>query len=210
MSRIMIVDDHAMVRAGLRQFLLEDSHPHDVVEASCGTQALDLLRASRFDLLLLDISMPSRGGMDILKHIHCGFPDTRVLIVSGFPERQYAFNVLKAGARGYLSKDSAPEDLLAAVHAVLAGRRYLSTSLTDLLVDRLDMDSDKPLHSLLSQREFQIFCKLSAGRRVSEIAEELSLSVKTVSTYRSRVFDKMQFHSNADITSYAMRNGLMQ
>jgi two-component system, NarL family, invasion response regulator UvrY len=210
MARILIADDHAMVRAGLKQFLLEDSRPHEVVEAGSGQQALDLLRASRFDLLILDISMPNRGGMDILSHVRSGFPGTRVLVVSAFPERQYAFNVLKAGASGYLSKDSAPEDLLTAVHAVLAGRRYVSSSLAELLVDGLHTDNDKPMHSLLSKREFQIFCKLATGSSVSDIARELSLSVKTVSTYRSRVLEKMQFQSNADITSYAMRNGIMQ
>jgi DNA-binding NarL/FixJ family response regulator len=133
----------------------------------------------------------------------------RVLVVSGYPERQYAVNVLKAGASGYLPKDGSPDELLKAVGQVLSGRRYVSASLAELLVTELDTDHDRPLHAGLSEREFQIFCKLASGQSVSEIASELSLSVKTVSTYRTRVLEKMAFKSNADITSYALRNGLM-
>jgi DNA-binding NarL/FixJ family response regulator len=133
-----------------------------------------------------------------------------VLIVSGYPERQYAVNVLKAGASGYISKESAPEELLKAVHTVLAGRRYVSATLAEQLVTDLDVDNEKPIHSSLSEREFQIFCKLATGKSVSDIANELCLSVKTVSTYRGRVLEKMNFVSNADITTYALRNGLMQ
>lgn len=210
MADILIADDHALVRAGIKQYLEEDPRVAFVGEAASGTQALDMLRARRFDLLILDINMPDRGGMDILKHVRAGFPDTRVLILSGYPERQYAVNVLKAGASGYLSKESAPEELPKAIAQVLAGKRYISASLADLLVTELDADHDKPLHSDLSEREFQIFCKLARGNAVSDIARELCLSVKTVSTYRSRVLEKMRFASNADMTSYAMRNGLME
>ncbi len=130
--------------------------------------------------------------------------------MSGYPERQCAVNVLKSGASGYISKESAPEELLKAVHAVLAGRRYVSATLAEQLVSDLDIDNDKHIHSNLSEREFQIFCKLATGKAVSDIAAELCLSVKTVSTYRSRVLEKMNFVSNADITTYALRNGLMQ
>jgi DNA-binding NarL/FixJ family response regulator len=206
---ILIADDHAVVRAGLRQFL-EDGRVGEVAEAATGQQAMDLLRDKRFDLLILDINMPGRGGLDILKNVRASFPDTRVLIVSGFPERQYAVNVLKAGASGYLSKESAPEELLKAVQTVLAGRRYVSSTLAELLVQDLDVDSDKPVHAGLSEREFQIFCKLATGKAVSEIARELCLSVKTISTYRSRVLEKMSMRSNADITTYALKNGLIQ
>ncbi len=210
MTRILIADDHAVVRAGLRQFLLDDGNVREVGEAATGQQALDRLRESRWDLLILDISMPGRSGLDILKHVRSGFPDTRILVLSGFPERQYAVNVLRAGAGGYLAKDSAPEELLKAVRIVLQGRRYVSQALAELLVKELDADSDKPMHAQLSEREFQIFTKLATGRAVSEIAEELCLSVKTISTYRSRVLEKMNFRTNADITTYALRNGLMQ
>ena len=133
-----------------------------------------------------------------------------MLVVSGLPERQYAVNVLKAGASGYLSKESAPEELIKAARLVLAGRRYVSSALAEQLVMDLDLDSDKPVHADLSEREFQIFCKLATGTTVSEVARELSLSVKTVSTYRSRVLEKMRLRSNADITTYALKNGLIQ
>ena len=210
MYHVLIADDHAVVRAGLRQFLEESGRVTDVAEAGSGQQAMDLLRTKRFDLLILDINMPGRGGLDILKNVRASFPDTRVLIVSGFPEQQYAVNVLKAGASGYLSKESAPEELLKAVQLVLSGRRYVSTALAEQLVANLDVDSDQPVHTGLSEREFQIFCKLAGGRAVSEIARELCLSVKTVSTYRSRVLEKMNLKSNADITRYALQNGLIQ
>jgi DNA-binding NarL/FixJ family response regulator len=209
MTRILIADDHALVRAGLKQFLQEDRRDIQVAEASSGQQTLDMLRGGNFDLLILDINMPDRGGLDILKHVRSGYPNTKVLVLSGYPERQYAVNVLKAGASGYLSKDGAPAELTKAVAQVLAGKRYVSASLAEILVSELDVDHDKPLHADLSEREFQIFCKLAAGQSVSEIAHELSLSVKTVSTYRTRVLEKMCFRSNADITSYAVRNGLV-
>jgi len=209
MAKVLIADDHALVRAGLRQYLQESSRFSDISEAGSGMQVLDMLRAERFDLLILDINMPDRGGLDILKHVRVSHPDVKVLVLSGFPERQYAVNVLKAGAGGYLSKDSSPDELLKAITQVLAGRRYVSGSLAELLAADLDHDHERPLHAGLSEREFQIFCKLAAGQSVSEIANELSLSVKTVSTYRTRVLEKMCFKSNADITSYALRNGLM-
>jgi DNA-binding NarL/FixJ family response regulator len=209
MAKVLIADDHALVRAGLRQYLQESSRFSDIAEAGSGMQVLDMLRADRIDLLILDINMPDRGGLDILKHVRASHPDVRVLVLSGYPERQYAVNVLKAGAGGYLSKDSSPDELLKAISTVLAGRRYVSGSLAELLAAELDHDHDRPLHEELSEREFQIFCKLAAGQSVSEIANELSLSVKTVSTYRTRVLEKMCFKSNADITSYALRNGLM-
>ena len=210
MYHVLIADDHAVVRAGLRQFLEESGRVADIAEAGSGQQAMDLLRTKRFDLLILDINMPGRGGLDILKNVRASFPDTRVLIVSGFPEQQYAVNVLKAGASGYLSKESAPEELLKAVQLVLSGRRYVSSALAEQLVANLDVDSEQPVHTGLSEREFQIFCKLAGGRAVSEIARELCLSVKTVSTYRSRVLEKMNLKSNADITRYALQNGLIQ
>ena len=139
------------------------------------------------------------------------YPDTRILILSLFPERQYGINVLRAGAHGFLGKESAPEELTKAVHAILAGRRYISPTMSELLISEIDgSDADKPMHLQLSEREFQIFCKLASGAAVSDIARELCLSVKTVSTYRSRVLEKLNFKTNADITSYALRNGLIQ
>lgn len=209
MTRVLIADDHVLIRAGLRQYLHDSGRFSFIAEAATGGQALDMLREGSFDLLILDLNMPDRGGLDILRHVRAGHPGVRVLVLSGYPERQYAVNVLKAGASGYLSKDSAPEELLKAVALVMVGKRYVSAGLAEQLVSELDTDHDRPLHAGLSEREFQIFCKIAAGQSVSEIAGELSLSVKTVSTYRTRVLEKMCFKSNADITSYALRNGLM-
>jgi len=210
MHTILIADDHAVVRAGLRQFLEDSGRVAEVAEAATGQQTLDLLRTKRFDLLILDINMPDRGGLDILRNVRTSFPDTRVLIVSGFPERQYAVNVLRAGASGYLSKESAPEELIKAVQLVLSGHRYVSNQLAEQLVTDLDGNPDAPMHASLSEREFQIFTKLAMGRSVSEIARELHLSVKTISTYRTRVLEKMSLRSNAEIASYALKNGLIQ
>lgn len=210
MSRVLIADDHAVVRAGFRQFLEADSSITVIGEAATGSETLDQLRKQAWDMVLLDIHMPDRSGLDILRHIQTGHPSVKVLVMSGLPEQQYAVNVLRAGASGYLSKDSAPEELMKAVRMVLAGRRYVSAALAEMLAADLGGDPDKPMHARLSTREFQIFCKLAAGRGVSDIALELSLSVKTVSTYRSRILEKMNFRANADITSYALRNGLIQ
>ena len=159
----------------------------------------------------MDIHMPDRSGLDILKHVTSGYPKVRVLIMSGLPEAQYARNVLRAGASGYLSKGGSPEELLKAVRTVLVGRRYVSASLAEAMAADLESphDQNQPLHERLSVREFQIFGKLAAGAGVGEIADELSLSVKTVSTYRSRILEKMSFSSNADMTAYALRNGLI-
>jgi len=209
MARVLIADDHALFRAGLRQFLIQSLPSTEIGESASGNETLSCLQRAQWDLLVLDINMPDRSGLDILRHVRSGHAGTRVLVLSGYPERQYALNVLRAGASGYIAKDCAPEELLKAVRMVLQGRRYVSDSLAELLL--LDLDqADKPLHSLLSDREFQIFGKLAAGHGVSEIGRELCLSVKTVSTYRTRILEKMRMKSNADLTSYALRNEIIQ
>jgi two-component system invasion response regulator UvrY len=210
MSRILIADDHAVTRAGMRQFLQTDSPNNSIGEAATGAETLTRLRDQPWDLLILDISMPDRGGLDILQHVRAAHPNLPILIASSFPEKQYAVNALRAGASGYVAKDQPPEAFLRAVHTVLNGRRFISTSLAELLVEGLDNPSDRPIHTELSQREFQILCKLGAGRSVSEIAKELFISVKTVSTYRSRVLEKMGLKNNADLTTYALRHNLIQ
>ena len=210
MARVLIADDHALFRAGLRQFLIQSLPSAEIGESPTGNETLTALPRGQWDLLVLDINMPDRSGLDILRHVRSGHAGTRVLVLSGYPERQYALNVLRAGARGYLSKEGAPDELLKAVRAILDGRRYVSPALAELLVSELDQDADKPLHARLSEREFQVLCKLAAGRAVSDIAGELCLSVKTVSTYRTRVLDKMHLETNADLTTYALRNGLIQ
>lgn len=210
MARILVADDHAMIRAGLRQWLEQDRTVDAIAEASTGAETLQQLREGQWDLVILDINMPDRSGIDILRHIRSGHPDTKVLVISGFSEKQYAINVLRAGAAGYLAKDQAPEEFMRAVHTVLAGRRFVSAALSEMLVSALDEPTEQPLHASLSQREFQILCKLAVGRSVSEIAQELFISVKTVSTYRARVLEKMKLTTNADLTTYALRNGLVQ
>jgi two-component system, NarL family, invasion response regulator UvrY len=210
MARVLVADDHAMIRAGLRQWLEQDRSIDAIAEASTGAETLQQLRDGQWDLVILDINMPDRSGIDILRHIRSGYPDTRVLVISGFSEKQYAINVLRAGAAGYLAKDQAPEEFMRAVHTVLAGRRFVSAALSEMLVSALDEPTEQPLHASLSQREFQILCKLAVGRSVSEIAQELFISVKTVSTYRARVLEKMKLTTNADLTTYALRNGLVQ
>jgi len=209
MAKVLIADDHAVFRAGLRQFLDDVPGVTTVGEAASGNDVLDKLREDAWDLLVLDINMPDRSGLDILRHVRAGHERTRVLILSGYPERQYAINVLRAGASGYIAKDADPEELLKAVRLVLQGRRYVSESLAELLVTDLDQ-GDQPLHAKLSEREFQIFGKLASGNAVSEIARELCLSVKTVSTYRARILEKLHLRTNADLTSYAMRNEIIQ
>jgi len=156
--------------------------------------------------------MPDRSGLDILRHVSQGHPEVRVLIVSGLPEEQYARNVLRAGAHGYLSKGGSLEEFLRAIRRVLSGRRYISTALAESMIEDLQnpKDANAPVHSSLSTREFQIFCKLAHGAAINHIAEELHLSVKTVSTYRARILEKMGFKSNADITAYALRHGVIQ
>ena len=212
MSRVLIADDHAVVRAGYKQFLEVDPSVSEVGEASTGNETLDMLRRKEWDLLMMDIHMPDRSGLDILRHVKSGYPDVRVLIVSGLPEEQYARNVLRAGASGYLSKGSSSEEFIKAVRTVLLGRRYVSATLAEAMAADLEnsRDQNQPLHNALSTREFQIFCKLATGAAVGGIGEELSLSIKTVSTYRSRILEKMGFSSNAEITGYALRNGLIQ
>ncbi|HXZ60080.1 MAG TPA: response regulator transcription factor [Steroidobacteraceae bacterium] len=210
MANVLIADDHAMVRAGLRRWLEQDGAIETIGEAASGSETLQQLRDGAWDLVVLDINMPDRSGIDILAHIRSGYPKARVLVISAFPEKQYAIYALRAGAAGYLAKDQAPEDFMRAIHALLAGRRFVSATLAEMLVGALDEPTDQPLHATLSQREFQILCKLAVGRSVSEIARELCISVKTVSTYRARILEKMSFSTNADLTAYALKNGLMQ
>jgi two-component system, NarL family, invasion response regulator UvrY len=212
MSRILIADDHAVVRAGYKQFLEAEPAVTEVGEAASGNETLTALRAKKWDLLLMDIHMPDRSGLDILNHVTSGYPKVRVLIMSGLPEEQYARNVLRAGASGYLSKADSPDELVKAVKVVLGGRRYISATLAESIAADLGNPRARngPLHTTLSTREFQIFCKLAAGMPLNQIASELSLSEKTVSTYRGRVIEKMHFKSNAEITAYALRNGLIR
>ncbi|MFS8972907.1 response regulator [Cupriavidus necator] len=210
MIRVLIADDHEIVRAGLRQFISEEPDIQVTGEAGSGDEVMAKLRDAEFDVLVLDISMPDRNGIDVLKLIRQRKPELPVLILSTYPEDQYAINLIRAGASGYLTKESAPDDLVKAIRTVAQGRRYVSATVADLLIGGLDKPTEQPVHQMLSEREFQIFCKLSRGQSVSVIADELFLSVKTVSTYRSRILEKMGMKTNADLTYYAIKNGLVE
>jgi two-component system, NarL family, invasion response regulator UvrY len=208
-AKVLIADDHALFRAGLKS-LLEDAGEFEVVaEASNGEEALQMVREQDFDLALIDLAMPKQGGVDVLKRMKALKPDMGVLILSMYPEEQYAVNLLRSGASGYLNKEAAPEMVVTALRTIRKGRKYISAEVAELLAEAPDV-GNAPLHGALSQREFQVFCKLAAGRSVSQVGEELFLSVKTVSTYRTRVMEKMGMHSNADLTYYAIKNGIIQ
>lgn len=210
MTRILVADDHQIVRAGLKNLLSEYKEFTVAGEASSGADTIKMVRESEWDILLLDISMPDMNGVDTLKQIRRSKPDLPVLILSMHPEDQYAINLLRAGANGYVCKECAPEQLIGAIRTVVSGRRYVSPSLGDQLAGDLSGDTQKALHTELSEREFQVFCKLAGGQAVTEIANELFLSVKTVSTYRSRILEKMGMKTNANLTYYAIKQGLIQ
>lgn len=210
MIRILIADDHAVVRAGIRQFIAGQDDLSVIGEAANGAEVLSYIRKGELDVVVLDISMPGRGGVDTLRSIKRARPELPVLILSGFAENLYAVNLLRAGAAGYVNKEAAATQLVAAIRTVANGRKYVSPAVAQLLADGLTIkDQDQPVHSKLSQREFQIFCKLAQGQGVSKIAEELFLSVKTVSTYRSRILEKTGMKTNADLTYYAIKNELI-
>ncbi|WP_332748773.1 response regulator transcription factor [Hydrogenophaga sp.] len=210
MIRIGIVDDHAIVRTGLRQFLAEHVDLRVTGEANNGREALELARGGEVDVLLMDISMPEQGGVDALQAIKARFPDLAVLILSGFPEAQYATTLLRYGASGYLNKDCAPEDIVNAIRTVARGRRYVSPAVAELLADGAAGATEQAPHELLSERELQVFLRLAQGETIGHMAEQMFLSVKTVSTYRSRVLEKLKLASNSDLTYYALKNGLIQ
>ncbi len=210
MIRILIADDHAIVRAGLKEFIADQPDMEVAAEASSGAETIAAVRGNDFDVVLLDIMMPDKNGIDTLKTLRHVKPELPVLILSTYSEDQYAINLLHAGAAGYVNKEAASEQLVAAIRTIVRGRKYVSPALEQILADNLLGDGPRPLHTRLSQREFQIFCKLAAGFAVSKIAGELNLSVKTVSTYRARILEKMALASNAEITHYAIKNGLIQ
>lgn len=207
--RILIADDHEIVRAGFAQFIADQGDMKVTGEASTGDEVIALIRREQFDVVLLDISMPHKNGIDCLRVIRQINPTLPVLMLSGYPEEHYAVNLLRSGASGYISKTAPPEELMRAIRVVARGKRYLSETAADLVSAELAHPTDKKLHETLSEREFQIFRKLAAGQSPTEIAEELHLSVKTVSTYRARVLEKMHLKTNADLTYYAIKNSLL-
>jgi len=210
MIRILIADDHVIVRAGLKEFIADQPDMEVTAEAATGAEAIAAVRAYDFDVVLLDILMPDKNGIDTLKTLAHIKPELPVLILSTYGEDQYAVNLLRAGAAGYVNKEAASAQLVAAIRTVVRGRKYVSPALEQILADSVSGDAPQPLHAELSQREFQVFCKLAGGESVSKIADELNLSVKTVSSYRTRILEKMAMKSNADIMYYAIKNGLIQ
>ena len=208
--RIGIADDHAIVRDGLRRFLSEHVDLRVTGEASNGREALELARGGDLDVLLMDIAMPDQSGVDALAAIKARFPELPVLVLSGFPESHYATTLLRQGASGYLNKECDPEEIATAIHTVYRGRNYISPAVAELLADGLGGETEKPAHEQLSQRELQVFLRLAKGETIGNMAVAMFLSVKTVSTYRTRVLEKLKLASNSDLTYYALKNGLIQ
>ena len=209
MLNILVADDHTIVREGLKQILSEVPDIIVAGEASEGNQVLNQVRNGDYDLVLLDIAMPGISGLDVLKQLKTEKPDLQILMLSMYPEEQYAVRTLKAGASGYLTKESAPEELIAAIRKVCAGGKYVTSSLAEKLALYLETDFEKSAHELLSDREYQVVLMIASGKTVSQIATELSLSVKTISTNRSRALTKMGMKTNAELTYYAIKHGLV-
>jgi len=210
MIKILVADDHAIVREGLKQIVADTSDMVVAGEAVDGQEVLDKVRKEDWDLILLDISMPGRGGIDVLKDLKIEKPKLPVLVLSMYPEEQYAIRALKAGAAGYLTKESAPEELIEAIRKVSRGGKYISASLAESLASHVGTNSEKPLQETLSDREYQVMLMIASGKTVTEIASELSLSVKTISTNRVRALRKMGMKNSAEITHYAIKHGLVK
>ncbi|MFM2306947.1 MAG: hypothetical protein RLZZ367_1616 [Bacteroidota bacterium] len=206
---ILIADDHAIVRKGLVQLLREEFHFASITEAANSAEVAEKAKGVIWDVILLDISMPGRNGLDVLKQLRADGVKAPVLMLSMHPEDQYALRVLKAGASGFLNKDSATEELIAAVHRVLSGKKYISASLAEKLAESMGDTSGRPAHELLSDRELQVLQLIAAGKQVSEIADTISLSVNTISTYRTHILEKLSLANNAEITRYAIDNKLV-
>jgi len=209
MLRIAIVDDHQIVRAGFREMLADELGFEFPFEAASGEEALQGLREHETDVLLLDLSLPGQSGVDVLRAARQRYDKLRILVLSGFPEERYALAMIRNGADGYLCKDCTREDLINAIRTVAQGRRYLSPRTAELLAETLAGGASGAAHDKLSDRELQVFLRLARGESVSDIAGVLSLSVKTVSTYRTRLLEKLGVASNAELATYALRHGLI-
>ncbi len=207
--KILIADDHPIVREGYKKILDETADMIVADEAENGQEVLDRIRKKEYDLILLDISMPGRSGLEVLKDLKIQKPKTPVLILSIYPEEQYAIRAFRAGASGYLTKASAPHELITAIRKISKGGRYISSSMAEKLTYYLDVDASKSPHEMLSDREYQVMLMIASGKTVTEIADELCLSVKTISTYRTHIIEKMKLKNNAEITLYAIQNKLV-
>jgi DNA-binding NarL/FixJ family response regulator len=209
MIRVLIADDHAILRRGLQQILAETSDMLVAGEAGTAAGVLRLVREGQYDVLLLDISLPDQNGLEVLAQLHASHPNIHVLILSMHPEQQYALRALKCGASGYLTKDNAPEELIIAIRRVVEGGQYISQSLAEHLVSVIKSPGEVPLHESLSDREYQVMQLLGVGKSVGEIAHQLALSPKTVSTYRHRILEKLALNSTADIIRYAIEHEMV-
>jgi len=209
MIRLLICDDHAIVRQGFRQILAEAPDLSVAGEAADGAQALQAIRRGGVDVVLLDIALPGRDGLDVLKQAHQEFPKLPVLVVSTYPEKQYALRCLRLGASGYLNKGADPVELVTAIRKVAQGGMFVSPTVAETLASAMRHDSERPPHELLSQREYQVFTLIAAGKTVSQIAEALSLSVNTVSTYRARIMEKISTENDVETALYAVRHHLV-
>jgi len=209
MLRVAIVDDHEIVRAGFREILAEQIDLSVAFEAASGEEALDLLRDNGCDVLLLDLALPGQSGIDVLRTLRQHHTSLHVLVLTGYSEERYAMVMIRNGADGYLCKESGGDELLKAIHVVAQGRRYLSPHMAELLAEEVAGTSNSAPHQQLSERELQVFLRLAQGQSVSEIGRSLHLSIKTVSTYRSRLLEKLGVASNAELAKYALRHGLL-
>ena len=207
--KIIIADDHAIFRKGLKQLIIEEFVNAQITEVSTAEEAIKLIRQQPFDLVISDITMPGRSGLDLLKQIREEFPLLPVLILSMHPEVQYAIRALKAGAWGYITKSAISDELVNAICKIRSGKKYISPTIADLLTDNLFLNNNQLLHQSLSDRELEVFKLIASGKTTSVISEILSLSVNTISTYRSRILEKMKLQSNAELTRYALENNLI-
>jgi DNA-binding NarL/FixJ family response regulator len=207
--KILIADDHAIVRHGLKQILADEFKKADFGEARNGQEVLDFIWKENWDVVVLDITMPGRSGLEVLKEIKKARPRLPVLVLSMHPEDQFAVRVLKSGASGYMTKESAPNELVGAIRKIMAGGRHISTSVAEIMASYITLDSQRPPHEQLSNREFQVMRLIASGKTVSEIARMLSLSVRTISTYRARILEKTGMKTNAELTHYAFQHQLV-
>ncbi|RED97086.1 response regulator [Marinoscillum furvescens] len=210
MIKIIIVDDHSIMRSGLAKILKEEPDMEVVCEADGYLQLMEALQNDLPDVVLLDITMPGKNGLDVLKELRADYPEVKVLILSMHPEDRFSVRAIKGGASGYINKESATEELVNAIRKVSSGGKFITPVVAEILADSFEQDTSKPLHDKLSDREFQILRMITSGKKVKEIADELFLSPATVATYRSRILEKMHMRSNVELTNYVLRNNLIE
>ncbi len=210
MIKILIADDHAIVREGLKQIVAEEKDMLVAGEAGNANEMFDLLKKEKFAIIILDISMPGRSGLEALKFLRKNYPEVPTLILSMFSEEQYGLRALKAGAAGYLKKVSAPTELVSAIRKIVSGGKYINQSLAEKLADEYDSDREERMHDKLSDREYQIMCLIASGKSAEEIALDLSISINTVYSYRNRILEKMHLKSNVELTQYTLKNKLIE